>query len=131
MVRLLIVDGSPLMAWLVSTLAQPEVKVERATSFKEAETILKENPPDAAILNITPAHLNWSLLGDLCRVHQPPIPFLCCNAVPAEADDDEFIAGPGDRILCKPFSVSDLRDSVDHLIEEVDRRNLVHQEIVS
>ena len=128
MVRLLIVDGSPLMAWLVSTVTPPGVQVERASSFTEAEIMLKEHPPDAAILNITPSHLNWSFLGDLCRVHQPPIPFLCCNAVPTDADDDAFVACPIEKHLIKPFSIKELRECVNHLIEEVSCRDRLRQE---
>lgn len=120
MARLLIVDGSQLMAWLVSTVAPDEVTVERATSFGEAEAILRDDPPDAAILNITPSNLDWNLLSDLCRAHRPPIPVLCCTAVAEAAYGEPDLPCPTDRSLSKPFSVSDLRTRVERLIDEID-----------
>jgi len=118
MARLLIVDGSQLMTWLVMSVLPNGITVEWATSYDEAETILRENPPDAAILNITPCRLDWNLLRSICRAHRPPVPVICCEAI-GNLDGGNQQTCPHERCLAKPFSINDLRQKVELLLEEI------------
>jgi DNA-binding NtrC family response regulator len=90
MTRLLFVDGSDLMSWLVARLIPRNVEIVRVGSFAEADRFLREQPPDAAIFNLTPRHLDWRTLIDRCLHHEPVIPFLCCTAI----ENDEELDGP-------------------------------------
>lgn len=95
--RILVVDGSELLAWRVAKVAPPGVEVERATTFAQAEQMLAESPPDAALFNLVPCHTNWRRLLDECTGNGRLIPFLCivaldhyevCNCdLPCRADD--------------------------------------------
>lgn len=95
MTRLLLVDGSDLMGWLVARLIPSNVEIVQAGTFAEAERCLRVQPPNAAIFNITPRHLDWRVLLDRCVHHEPSIPFLCCSAF--ENDDERD--GP---LPCRP-----------------------------
>lgn len=75
--RILVVDGSELLAWRVAKVAPPGVEVERATTFAQAQKMLAESPPDAALFNLTPCHSNWRRLLDECTGNRQLIPFLC------------------------------------------------------
>ncbi|MCD4747965.1 MAG: hypothetical protein K8R59_01220 [Thermoanaerobaculales bacterium] len=77
MIRLLVVDRSELLAWMVAKVATPGVKIERAETFVEAERVLAEDPPDGAIFNLVPCHTKWRLLIDRCVDNGRAIPFLC------------------------------------------------------
>lgn len=79
--RILVVDRSLLLAWMVAKVVPPGVKVERASTFDQAERMLTENPPDAAVLHLAPSHQNWRRLLDLCIGNGRLIPFLCVAAV--------------------------------------------------
>ena len=118
MARLLVVDGSQLMTWLVMSVVPRGVSVEWVTSFAEAEAILRENPPDAAILNITPSRLDWNLLREICRGHRPPVQVICCEAI-GNLDGGSQSTCPDERSLSKPFSINDLRQRVGLLLEEI------------
>ncbi len=95
--RLLVVDRSELLAWRVAKVAPPGVDVERATTFAQAEQMLAESPPDAALFNLAPCHTNWRRLLDECTGNGRLIPFLCiaaldhyedcCCTVPCRAED--------------------------------------------
>lgn len=115
MTRLLLVDGSDLMGWLVGRLIPCNVEIVRAGTFAEAERCLRTQPPDAAIFNITPRHLNWRVLLDRCVRHEPSIPFLCCSAF----EHDEQNDGP---LPCRPedyFTKSIPQDGFRTLLERL------------
>lgn len=81
MARLLVVDGSELLAWRVAKVAPPGVEIERATTFAEAEKLLAESPPDAALFNLAPCHSDWRRLLNECTGNGRLIPFLCIAAL--------------------------------------------------
>ena len=81
MARLLVVDRSELLAWRVAKVAPPGVEVERASTFAQAQQMLAESPPDAALFNLAPCHSNWRRLLDECTGNGRLIPFLCIAAL--------------------------------------------------
>ncbi len=115
--RLLVLDGSRVLHTLVRRLAPSGVDVEEALTFHEAEQTLRERPPDAVIVNLTPAELPWAELKRLCQTHTPPIPVLyesCIHQCPSEAGLGEL--HPTGEFLTKPYSVSELRRQIDRLV---------------
>lgn len=114
--RLLVVDGSRLMAWLVAQVVPPGVEVVHVASLADAERILVEDPPAAAIFNVTPTLAAWRALVDRCAGHRPPIPYLCSSAL----DGAETLASglaPGDpAFLPKSLPVAELRARVGALL---------------
>ncbi|HOC43457.1 MAG TPA: response regulator [Thermoanaerobaculales bacterium] len=124
MPRVLVVDGSRLMAWLVQTLASDDVEVVQAGRLADAHALLVDDPPDAAIFNLTPWDLEWSRLIDLCHDHAPPIPFVLCSTL-----DDELPAGlqlsrPPVAVIKKPARISELRAAVFDLLRAAERSDL-------
>jgi DNA-binding NtrC family response regulator len=115
MTRLLLVDGSDLTSWLVARLIPRHMEIVRVGSFAEADRFLREQPPDAAIFNLTPRHLDWRALIDLCVFHEPVIPFLCCTVFENEEERD----GP---LPCRPedyFTKSIPKDEFRALLERL------------
>lgn len=117
MTRILVVDGSHLMCLLVDHLAPRHVLVEQATSFVEAQVALANDPPHAAVFNITPCNLEWKLLIELCMHHNPPIPFFCCTSLPT--DHDLLVGLPCDEegVFTKPFPIGELKLCLRELID--------------
>lgn len=118
MQRVLVVDGSNLMRWLVEQQVPGDVLVEQAATFTEAHEILTGNPPQAVIFNITPGHLKWRLLVDLCHRQDPPIPFVCCTSLPDNPGLLIEVPCGGENAVAGPLTVTDLgrclRKLVDH-----------------
>jgi hypothetical protein len=79
----------------VAHLIPRTMEIVRVGSFAEADRYLREQPPDAAIFNLTPRHLDWRVLIDRCVFHEPVIPFLCCTAIEYDEERD----GP---LPCRP-----------------------------
>lgn len=116
MTRLLVVDGSALTAWLVSRIAPCDVEVIRADSFAQAERILDENAPAAAIFNVTPSSEEWRGLIERCNQHVPPIPFLCTSALDEPELGELGIACRPADLVGKSLPVRLLREKVETLI---------------
>lgn len=113
--RLLVVDGSNLLGWRVQRLAPVSVEIVHAGSFAEADRVLRDEPPDAAVFCLNPHHLEWRNLLDRCVNHQPVIPFLCCSAL-------EIDEGRGNPLPCRPedyFSKSASMEEFRHYIRRV------------
>ena len=100
-------------------LAPAGVEVVTADSFRHALEILRDDPPAAAIFSIAPPDLPWQEVGELCRSHTPPIPFLCCSAVEDDPQAIERIRCATDHFFCKPIPASELRSRIERLIAEV------------
>jgi hypothetical protein len=74
--RLLVLDESRLLAWMVEQLCPPGTEVVGLGSFEEARRVLLTNPPDAAVVTVGPAHLPWRNFQKLCASRTPPVPVL-------------------------------------------------------
>ena len=77
MPRILVVDRSDLLAWVVNRLAPPDTVIERASSFADAKRTLLDDPPDAAIFSLERCHASWRALIDCCIENPRTIPFVC------------------------------------------------------
>jgi len=119
MPRVLVVDGSHLMVWLVQTLVPDGVEVVQANRFADAQSLLTSDPPDAAIFNLTPSTLEWSRLISLCHEHTPPIPFVLCTTLEGELPSELHLPRPPLAVVRKPARISDLRATLSDLLREV------------
>ena len=119
MPRVLVVDGSHLMVWLVQTLVPDDVQVVQAARFADAQAMLSSDPPDAAIFSLTPSTVEWSRLISLCHQHSPPIPFVLCTTLDGELPDELRLPYPPLAVIRKPARISDLRAILSNLLREV------------
>jgi DNA-binding response OmpR family regulator len=115
--RLLILDGSRILATLVERLAPEGVEILEVRTFEEAVTSLHQTPPDAVIANVGPAELPWREFKEYCANHQPRIPILFESCVYT----DEIDAGIGGlnhtaAFLRKPYTLNDLRRQLERLL---------------
>jgi hypothetical protein len=118
MTRLLLVDGSDLTSWLVARLIPRTMEIFRVGSFAEADRFLREQPPDAAIFNLTPRHLDWRALIDLCVFHEPVIPFLCCTVFENEEERDGPLPCRPEDYFTKSISQAEFRTLLERLCAE-------------
>ncbi len=72
--RIALVGGSELMAWIVGEVSPVDVEVEHLPGFVVAKGAVETRPPDAVIFAISPERPPWDELVGLCDEHQPPIP---------------------------------------------------------
>ncbi len=109
--RLLLVDGNVLLAWVVRHLAPADVEVECADTREQIETALRERPPDGVLLNLRRASGPWHEVAAWCQQHDPPIPVLYHDGAyldpvkeGIQLDDESFFteslaAGDLDRLI--------------------------------
>ncbi len=115
--RLLVLDPSGLLPWVVRHAAPEGVEVEMAASLEAAERILAEHSPDAAVVSVPPAQLPWRSFQRICARAHPPVPVLyesCVHASAAEAGLD-----PADGyavFLPKPAAREQLRAALVELL---------------
>ena len=119
MPRVLVVDGSHLMVWVVQTLVPDGVEVVQARRFADAQAVLTSDPPDAAIFNLTPPTLEWSRLIALCCERTPQIPYLLCTTLDGELPAELQLPSPPLAVVRKPARISDLRATLTDLLREV------------
>jgi DNA-binding response OmpR family regulator len=123
MARVLVVDGSHLMVWIVQMLVPAGVQGVQASRFADAQALLAGDPPDAAIFNLTPWHLDWQRLIALCHEHAPPIPFVLCSTLDSELPGELELPVPPLAVIRKPARISDLRATLSALLAEVEHRS--------
>ena len=114
--RLLVLDGSPILASLVRRLAPEPFEIEEVRTFEEAMQRLREDPPDAAIVEVTPADLPWRSIKTFCRNHDPKIPVLFESCI----HDGPIDAGIGNlnhsaTFLRKPYDLPQFRAELERL----------------
>ena len=117
--HLLVLDGSRVLLSLVRRLAPAGVEVESVATFDEALKRLALRPPEALIVDLTPADLPWQELQRLCQKHDPPIPVLyesCVHRNPLDAGLTE-LSDTG-HFLEKPYSVAQLLEEIERLVAE-------------
>jgi hypothetical protein len=116
-VRLLVVDPSGILAWLVEHAVSPAVEVEAVTSLEEAERVVRERPPEGAVVSMSHAELPWARFQHLCASSHPPIPVLyesCVFACARDAgiDPDDGVA----MFLRKPVPFATLHAALVELL---------------
>ncbi len=86
--RLLVVDQSLILQWLVRHEFPDGLEIASAQSLAEAEALLAAdapNAPDAAVVSLPPARLPWREFQHRCAAHVPPIPVLYESCIDADA----------------------------------------------
>ncbi|HQR44649.1 MAG TPA: hypothetical protein PK598_01380 [Thermoanaerobaculia bacterium] len=128
--RLLVLDESQLLAWMVERLAPPGTLVTGLTSFDEARRVVQEDPPDAAVVSLTSAHLPWREFARLCAAARPRVPILWESCIFGSAEEAGLDPAEGDaRFLRTPASRTILKEAVERLLDDAReaRTNLVFQ----
>ena len=64
--RVLVLDESKLLMWMVAVLCPPGTEILARASFEEARRAILESPLDAAVVSMTPARVPWRELQALC-----------------------------------------------------------------
>ena len=131
--RLLVLDECQILAWMVERLSPPGTEVVGLTSFDEARRSLLENPPDAAVVSLTSAHLPWRELSKLCVDLRPQVPVLYESCIFSSAEEAGVEASSGDaRFLKTPASRADLKNALTGLLDEARKAHeLVTFEVAS
>ncbi|AWI03424.1 response regulator transcription factor [Clostridium drakei] len=107
--KILIVDDEPDLLELVSSTLKEDgyLNVDIASTVKEARKKLKDNPPDAAVLDVMlPDGNGFDLCNEIMKVRDIPILFLTARG---EAEDRFQGLGMGaDDYITKPFFPKEL-----------------------
>lgn len=116
--RLLVLDESRILAWLVERLAPPGTEVVGLVRFEEACRALAENPPDAAIVSMTRARLPWREFQKRCASLKPPVPVLFESSVFLSAEEAGLEAETcHTHFLPKPAPIADFEAAVAGLLD--------------
>ncbi len=122
MVRLLVLDQCRILPLRVGREVPPGVEIVAMTGVREAERLIRFDPPDAAVVSLTPASVDWPAFQRLCARHQPPIPVLYESCVHAAAAEIGLVAGDGyAAFLPKPSPAAELHAALERLLEEARR----------
>jgi len=113
--RLLIVGGTDLMAWVVRHLVPGDIKVEHATTLDEVKTILRLRPPQAALFHGKASMRPWSEVYRLCHTHEPPIPTLFHPCSYLEPDEMKR-RNCADEYCQKPLPACELQYQIYRLL---------------
>ena len=117
--RLLILDGSRIVASLVRRLLPEGVEIQVVGTFGEAMTILKEDPPDAVVADLGRGEPPWRELKIHCQEHRPKIPVLfesSLHRTPEEAGIGHL--NHSASFLAKPYHLPDLRRQIRRLLDQ-------------
>jgi DNA-binding response OmpR family regulator len=120
--RLLVVDHSGILPWIVEHAAGEGDEVEAVASLEDAERVIRERPPDAAVVSLTRAELPWGRFQHLCATQRPPVPVLwesCVHSGPRDAGID-----PADGValfLAKPLRPAVLHEALRELLARARR----------
>lgn len=115
--RLLVLDQSLILQWLVRHEFPDGLEVASARSLHEAEQLLVADPPDAAVVSLPPAQLPWQEFQHRCATHVPPIPVLYESCV--DTDARAMGLDPADgyaAFLHKPATRAELRSAIEALL---------------
>lgn len=117
--RLLVLDDSPLLSWLIRHELAGEAEVEVVGDFECAERRLIERPPAAVVVNLPPAELPWRRFQHLCATRRPPVPVLYESCLFGTANGVGIDPADGyAAFLPKPATRAELgaalRDLLDH-----------------
>ena len=118
--RVLVVDESRVLPWLVRRLAGNRIEVLEADCYRDALALVERHPVDAAIVSVTPAYLPWREFQCACARRRPAIPVLyeSCLATSVEALGLAPVEGWA-AVLAKPASRSELEGALELLLDAV------------
>jgi DNA-binding response OmpR family regulator len=116
-VRLLVLDQSLILQWLVRHEFPDGVEILSAQDLHEAEQILAQEPLDAAVVSLPPAQLPWGEFQHRCATHAPPIPVLYESCLDIDACSIGLDAADGyAAFLRKPAARSELHAALEALL---------------
>lgn len=122
--RVLVLDGSRVLFFLVQRLVPEEVEVIYTSSFEEAVVKIEDHTADAVIADLTPANLPWRRFQKLCCEQQPQIPVLFQSCAASRVEETKLRQLCGcNRFISKPYHADELRVEVFRVLE-----NLEHSE---
>jgi len=119
-VRLLVLDQTHILPWIVERELPewPHVEVVAMTRVEDAERLLREAPPDAAVVSLPPAEVDWRRFYALCRRRRPPVPVLFESCIERALADLGLDPGSeGVMLLQKPVPAAALREALCRLFE--------------
>lgn len=103
---------------MVERVSPPGTEVVGFTAFDDACRALLENPPDAAVVSLTSAHLPWLEFRQLCASRRPPVPVLYESCIFSSVEDAGLERASGDaRFLRTPASRADLKEALVGLLD--------------
>lgn len=115
--RLLVLDQSLILQWLVRHEFPDGLEIASAQSLQEAEALLAAEAPDAAVVSLPPARLPWRDFQHRCAAHVPPIPVLYETCIDADAQAMELDPADGyAAFLHKPAARSELHSALEALL---------------
>jgi len=118
-VRLLVLDQSLILQWLVRHEFPDGLEILSAQDLHEAEQILAREPLDAAVVSLPPAQLPWGEFQHRCATHAPPIPVLYETCLDVDARAIGLDAADGyAAFLRKPAARSELHAALEALLAE-------------
>jgi len=113
MMRVAILDVSPLTAWTVCRLLPPETDVLLLSAMAEAETALLDCPPDAFLIGLTAGDIAWEPLLERCRaVGVPYLLYYSLHALPT----DETLPGAVEAAAVSPVELEELKETLHHFL---------------
>jgi hypothetical protein len=119
--RILVLDESRVLPWVVARVCPPGTVVVALTSLDDAARALRESPPDAAVVSVTPAHVVWREFQHLCAVGRPPVPVLYVSCLFTCAADAGLEPLEGEAaFLRKPASKAEFAEALRRLLRTVD-----------
>lgn len=121
--RVLVLDGSRVLFYLVQRLVPDEVEVIYTSSFEEAVGKVEDHTADAVIADLTPANLPWRRFQKLCCGQSPQVPVLFQSCAASRVEETRLRQLCGcNRFISKPYHAADLSVEVLNVIEQT--RNL-------
>ncbi len=123
--KLLIVDDSALIRRSVNAAYSGSVFTEITTASDGllAITLFREIRPDVVTLDITMPHMDGlAALSQMLEI-KPNTIILVISALADHHTAIEALSRGAHQFICKPFDHDDLKEALDHLLEECENRS--------
>jgi len=132
MLRLLVLDQSRILPWRVGREVPADVVLLPVAGVRQAERVLVDEPPDAAVVSLSPARIDWRSFQHLCATRCPPVPVLYESCLHRGAEELGLDSADGyAAFLSKPAPQSELRRALGELLDEARRTRLPQATAVS
>jgi hypothetical protein len=116
-VRLLVLDRSGILPWLVTHAAPPGVEVVAVTSLGDAERCVRERRIDGVVVSMPHSQLPWASFQHLCASQRPPVPVLYTSCEHHDAVEAGLDPGAGVALfLPQPLAHERLHDALAGLL---------------